>query len=64
IQKCCDLTPTVVSWTAIISGYAQLGLVDKTSDIFKEMQLAGENPNSITFVSILPTCAKMGALAQ
>ncbi|KAH9293477.1 hypothetical protein KI387_041320 [Taxus chinensis] len=54
----------VVSWTAIISGYAQNGLVEKALDIFNQMQLAGAEPNSSTFVGILPACAKMGALEQ
>ncbi|XP_057815493.1 pentatricopeptide repeat-containing protein At2g13600-like [Cryptomeria japonica] len=54
----------VVSWTAIISGYAQNGIFDKALEMFKEMQLTGVKPNSATFVSILPACAKTGALAQ
>ncbi|XP_057816402.2 pentatricopeptide repeat-containing protein At2g13600 [Cryptomeria japonica] len=52
----------VVSWTAIIAGYVQNGLVEKASDTFKQMQLAGVKSNSATFASILPACAKMGAL--
>jgi len=41
-------------------GYAQNGFVEKALETFKQMQLAGVKPNSITFVSILPACAKMG----
>ncbi|XP_057837432.2 pentatricopeptide repeat-containing protein At1g11290, chloroplastic-like [Cryptomeria japonica] len=52
----------VVSWTAMIAGYAQNGLVEKALETFKQMQLAGVEPDSTTFVSILPACAKMGAL--
>ncbi|XP_057845433.2 pentatricopeptide repeat-containing protein At4g02750-like isoform X2 [Cryptomeria japonica] len=54
----------VVSWNAVIAGYVQNGLVEKAMDIFHEMQSAGVKPNSSTFVSILPACAKMGALEQ
>ncbi|XP_059067682.1 pentatricopeptide repeat-containing protein At3g29230 [Cryptomeria japonica] len=53
-----------VSWNVIIAGYAQSGFVEKALDTFKQMQLAGINPVSSTFVSILPVCAKMGALEQ
>ncbi|XP_059069664.1 pentatricopeptide repeat-containing protein At1g11290, chloroplastic-like isoform X1 [Cryptomeria japonica] len=52
----------VVSWTAMIAGYAQNGFVEKALDTFKQMKLAGIKPNSTTFASILPACAKMGAL--
>ncbi|XP_057834761.2 pentatricopeptide repeat-containing protein At2g39620-like [Cryptomeria japonica] len=54
----------VVSWTVMIAGYTQNGLVDKALEAFKQMQLAGVKPNSTTFASILPACAKMGALEQ
>ncbi|XP_059067389.1 pentatricopeptide repeat-containing protein At2g39620 [Cryptomeria japonica] len=54
----------VVSWNAMIAGYAQNGFVEKALDTFKQMQLAGINPNSVTFASILPACAKIGALEQ
>ncbi|KAH9293624.1 hypothetical protein KI387_041171, partial [Taxus chinensis] len=54
----------VVSWTAMIAGYAQNGFVEKALETFKQMQLAGVKPNSTTFASILPACAKMGALEQ
>ncbi|XP_057865084.2 pentatricopeptide repeat-containing protein At2g22070 [Cryptomeria japonica] len=54
----------VVSWTALIAVYAQNGFVEEALESFKEMQLAGVKPNSTTFVSILPACAKMGALEQ
>ncbi|XP_057862811.2 pentatricopeptide repeat-containing protein At2g13600 isoform X2 [Cryptomeria japonica] len=54
----------VVSWTAMIAGYAQNGFVEKAMEYYKQMQLAGVNPNSTTLASILPACAKMGALEQ
>ncbi|XP_057816354.2 pentatricopeptide repeat-containing protein At3g12770 isoform X2 [Cryptomeria japonica] len=54
----------VVSWTAMIVGYAQNGLVEKALETFKQMQAVGVEPNSTTFASILPACAKMGALEQ
>ncbi|XP_057830928.2 pentatricopeptide repeat-containing protein At2g13600 [Cryptomeria japonica] len=54
----------VVSWNAIIAGYAQNGFVEDALETFKEMQLAGVKPDSTTFASVLPACAKMGALEQ
>ncbi|XP_057840102.1 pentatricopeptide repeat-containing protein At1g15510, chloroplastic [Cryptomeria japonica] len=54
----------VISWTAMIAGYAQNGLVEKALETFRQMELAGVKPNSTTFASILPACAKMGALEQ
>ncbi|XP_057854721.2 pentatricopeptide repeat-containing protein At1g08070, chloroplastic-like [Cryptomeria japonica] len=54
----------VVSWNAMIAGCAKYGFVEKALQIFKEMQLAGVKPVSTTFASILPACAKMGALEQ
>ncbi|KAH9310397.1 hypothetical protein KI387_025432 [Taxus chinensis] len=54
----------VVSWTAIIAGYVQNGFVEKAFEIFKQMQLAGVKPNSTTFASILPACAKMGVVER
>ncbi|XP_057826485.2 pentatricopeptide repeat-containing protein At1g09410, mitochondrial-like [Cryptomeria japonica] len=54
----------VVSWNAMIAGYAQNGFVEKAFETFKQMQLAGLHPNSTTFASVLPACAKIRALDQ
>ncbi|XP_057813358.2 pentatricopeptide repeat-containing protein At1g08070, chloroplastic isoform X2 [Cryptomeria japonica] len=54
----------VIAWTAMIVGYAQNGFVEKALKTFKQMQLAGVKPDSTTFASILPACAKIGALEQ
>ncbi|XP_059069560.1 pentatricopeptide repeat-containing protein At3g09040, mitochondrial-like [Cryptomeria japonica] len=53
-----------ITWNTMIAGYAQNGFVEKALDIFKQMQLAGVKPDSTTFASILPACAKMRALEQ
>lgn len=54
----------VFSWTAMIAGYAQNGFIEKALETFKQMGLAGVKPNSTTFATVLPACAKMGALKQ
>ncbi|XP_059067792.1 pentatricopeptide repeat-containing protein At3g53360, mitochondrial-like [Cryptomeria japonica] len=54
----------VVSWTAILAGYARNGLFEKALQSFKQMQLAGVKPNSATFATMLPACSKIGDLEQ
>ncbi|XP_057848095.2 pentatricopeptide repeat-containing protein At3g09040, mitochondrial [Cryptomeria japonica] len=65
-QELFDKMPhrNVVSWTVIIAGYTQNGLVEQALDFFRQMQSACIKPNSATFASILPACAKLGALEQ
>lgn len=53
---------TVVSWTALISGYASIGRYSKAAEAFQQMQLAGFAPDDISVVSVLPACARLGAL--
>ncbi|KAF9601854.1 hypothetical protein IFM89_023619 [Coptis chinensis] len=54
----------LVSWNAIISGYAHNGLVDECLKHFHELQLEGLKPNSITIASILPACAQSATLSH
>ncbi|XP_057825812.1 pentatricopeptide repeat-containing protein At4g18840-like [Cryptomeria japonica] len=54
----------LVSWTAMIVGYAQNGLADKALEFFEKMELAGVRPDSSTFATILLVCAKIGVLDQ
>lgn len=59
-----DKMPTrnKVSWSAIISGYAENGFADEALVLFYRMRVAGMKPNHYTFVSILQACASLGAL--
>jgi pentatricopeptide repeat protein len=54
----------VVSWNALISGYAQNGYASETLTLFHQMQLAGMMPDSVTMVSVLLACAHLGTLQQ
>ncbi|XP_057854729.2 pentatricopeptide repeat-containing protein At2g13600 [Cryptomeria japonica] len=54
----------VASWNAMIAGYAQNGFLQKALTTLKQMQLTDVKPDSSTFISILPACAKMGALKE
>eukprot|EP01018_Ginkgo_biloba_P015274 Gb_41648 [translate_table: standard] len=52
----------VVSWNAIIAGYAHNGNCNEALKLFQQIQRAGVKPDPVTFVSILPACARLGTL--
>ncbi|KAG8365387.1 hypothetical protein BUALT_Bualt18G0099400 [Buddleja alternifolia] len=54
----------VVSWNAIVAGYAQNGYLSNALKIFNEMRVARQQPDSITIVSLLQSCASIGAYHQ
>eukprot|EP01018_Ginkgo_biloba_P034179 Gb_33068 [translate_table: standard] len=54
----------VVSWNAMIWGYAQNGHSSKALTLFNQMQIANLKPNRATIVSVLPACADLAALQQ
>ncbi|XP_057847917.1 pentatricopeptide repeat-containing protein At2g13600-like isoform X2 [Cryptomeria japonica] len=56
--------PDTITWTVMVSGNAQNGHCLKACEVFKQMQSAGVKPNSATFASILPACAKLRNLEQ
>ncbi|KAH9314965.1 hypothetical protein KI387_023592, partial [Taxus chinensis] len=43
----------VVSWTSMIAGYAQDGLVDKALETYKELQQTNVQPDQFTIACIL-----------
>ncbi|XP_011624250.1 pentatricopeptide repeat-containing protein At4g21065-like [Amborella trichopoda] len=53
---------SVVSWTAMIDGYAKAGYVTMGLRLFREMQGAGVKPDQFTIVSLLSMCSSLGAL--
>ncbi|XP_057853461.2 pentatricopeptide repeat-containing protein At2g13600 [Cryptomeria japonica] len=46
-----------VTWTAMIAGYGQDGNGLEALKLFRQMQLAGEKPNQLTYATILSGCA-------
>eukprot|EP01018_Ginkgo_biloba_P029187 Gb_18176 [translate_table: standard] len=54
----------LVSWNAMISGYAQNGHGDEALNFFLQMLSAGVKPNSVTIVSVLPACTQLATLRQ
>lgn len=65
-QKLFEKLPekNVVSWTAMIAGYAQHGRGQQALELYSRMQQEGLRPNKITFVAILRACTDMGALLE
>lgn len=51
------LRPRVNSWNGVISGCVQNGYFKDALDVFINMLLFPENPNSVTVASILSACA-------
>ncbi|ESQ40292.1 hypothetical protein EUTSA_v10012634mg [Eutrema salsugineum] len=53
-------SPTVVSYTALISGFARLNLEIKALKLFFRMRSEGKiHPNEYTFVAILTACVRI-----
>ncbi|KAI9100268.1 hypothetical protein K1719_024486 [Acacia pycnantha] len=50
----------IVTWGAIISGFATHGKVQKCFELFHEMIMEGTHPNEVIFVSILCACSHAG----
>ncbi|XP_024520320.1 pentatricopeptide repeat-containing protein At4g21065 isoform X1 [Selaginella moellendorffii] len=51
---------SVVSWTSMMTSYAQNGLVKESLRLALQMKLEGMRPNDITFVTILYCCSHSG----
>ncbi|XP_020571962.1 pentatricopeptide repeat-containing protein At1g08070, chloroplastic-like [Phalaenopsis equestris] len=52
----------VVAWSAMISGYSQWSQCREALKLFHDMQISGVEPNEVTMVSVLSSCAVLGAL--
>jgi len=52
----------IISWNAMITGYAQKGYGLEVLKCFHKIELTGFGPDSITFASILPICATFAPL--
>ncbi|KAL3506635.1 hypothetical protein ACH5RR_032017 [Cinchona calisaya] len=60
----CISTPDVVSWTAIISGYAHHGLVADALQLFRRMEILEVRPTSVTLLCILFACSHTGMVEE
>lgn len=57
-------TRNVVSWSALIAGYAQQGQGEQALDCFRRMQCEGISPNAVTFSSVLNVCSHLGLVEE
>lgn len=53
-----------VSWTALVSGYAQYGKADETIDLFEKMLAHGFKPDGVTFIGVLSACSRAGLVEK
>ncbi|KAJ7546368.1 hypothetical protein O6H91_08G037700 [Diphasiastrum complanatum] len=54
----------VVSWTAMIAGYAQEGLGKESLRLLEHMQKEGTKPNAVTYLSVLSACSHSGLIDE
>ncbi|XP_057826506.2 pentatricopeptide repeat-containing protein At1g09410, mitochondrial [Cryptomeria japonica] len=52
------------SWNVMIAAYRRHGFPHKALKLLQQMQRTDVQPDEFTFASILPACAKIGALEQ
>ncbi|XP_009627280.1 putative pentatricopeptide repeat-containing protein At3g47840 [Nicotiana tomentosiformis] len=50
----------VVSWTAMINGYAEHGYSRDAISLFEKVLFAGLRPDSVTFIGVLSACSHAG----
>ncbi|KAI5066526.1 hypothetical protein GOP47_0019150 [Adiantum capillus-veneris] len=63
-QQALDELPTrnVISWTSLITGYAQQNQGVQALNCYEHMLHEGLTPNAMTLVSVLKACGSIGAL--
>lgn len=54
----------VVSWSALIAGYARTGNYEASLQIYEKMQGARVKPNEVTFLSLLSACSHSGLVEK
>lgn len=55
-----SLKDDVISWTAMISGYAEHGHSQEAIELFENIQKVGLRPDSVTFIGVLTACSHAG----
>ncbi|CAA6670678.1 unnamed protein product [Spirodela intermedia] len=53
-----------VSWTALVSGYAQFGKAKETMLLFERMLSDGIKPDGVTFIGVLSACSRAGLVEK
>lgn len=57
-------TRTLISWTSMITGFANHGQSQQALQLFEDMLLAGVRPNQVTFVGVLAACSSAGMVHE
>lgn len=53
-----------VSWTALVSCYAQFGKAKETIDLFEKMLAQGLKLDAVTFIGVLSACSRAGLVEK
>ncbi|RZC64287.1 hypothetical protein C5167_007982 [Papaver somniferum] len=53
-------TRTLISWSSMITGFAQHGRCVEALQLFEDMIITGVKPNKVTFVGVLSACSHAG----
>ncbi|ONI30040.1 hypothetical protein PRUPE_1G227600 [Prunus persica] len=64
MEKDGKIKRNTASWNSLVSGYLQLGEKNKPFGVFRQMQAYCVNPNSVTILSVLPSCANLVAMKK
>jgi len=61
-SKIFDVTENddIVSWTAMINGYAEHGCSEEAIDLFEKIPTVGLKPDSVAFIGVLTACSHAG----
>ena len=54
----------LISWTSMITAFAQNGLTQQALQLLEDMRLIGVRPNQITFVGVLLACGHAGMVDE
>ncbi|KAJ7949812.1 Pentatricopeptide repeat-containing protein [Quillaja saponaria] len=54
----------VISWTAVITGFAKHGFATKALEMFHEMLETGVKPNEVTYIAVLSACSHVGLIDE
>ncbi|KAK7277155.1 hypothetical protein RIF29_18306 [Crotalaria pallida] len=53
-------TNDIISWTAMISGYAEHGYSREAINLFEKISIIGLKPDYVTFIGVLTACSHAG----
>ncbi|CAL9119436.1 unnamed protein product [Musa textilis] len=54
----------VISWTAMITGFAKHGDAARALGLFHDMVATGAKPNAVTYVAVLSACSHAGLIEE